>query len=276
MSYILEALKKSQRERELGQVPDVHSEPEPTVTQSRSAHLFIGLILAIVIAITATIIAVYSLYFHASPESAGIPQLVSTPVSPPHPAVQPRHTNALPQPLTTVAARPAQTPVIEKHPTKKSLPVSVEKSPSVPGNSARKTAQTLSKPLPKPVAAAIPAPQAKKPRSPHAQTLASQQPPPAKRKMQHEIIASVPAAAVQPAAAQYPGLNALPTELRQELPPLKILLYYYTEQHAERFVILDSQKLYQGQTSNSGIKVHEIRQRGLVLEFQHQRFFKPR
>ena len=61
MSYILEALKKSQRDRELGQVPDLTTELYTDTSETKSS-MGPWIISSVVIALVALLIALYAVF----------------------------------------------------------------------------------------------------------------------------------------------------------------------------------------------------------------------
>ena len=77
-------------------------------------------------------------------------------------------------------------------------------------------------------------------------------------------------------AATLPGLEALPATARAALPPLKLSMHVYADTPAQRFVILDGQRLGEGASPSSGVVLEEIRRDGLVLSVNGQRLLLAR
>ena len=73
-----------------------------------------------------------------------------------------------------------------------------------------------------------------------------------------------------------PSLSSLGAAQRARLPPLKLSMHVFAESPAQRFVILDGQRLGEGASPASGLVVQEIRRDGLVLAVDGQRFLLPR
>jgi len=93
------------------------------------------------------------------------------------------------------------------------------------------------------------------------------------------VPATAPAAvpAPPPAPAAYlPGLEALAAADRAALPPLKLSMHVYADTPAQRFVILDGQRLGEGASPASGVVLEEIRRDGLVLSVNGQRLLLAR
>ena len=77
-------------------------------------------------------------------------------------------------------------------------------------------------------------------------------------------------------AATLPGIEALPATARAALPPLKLSMHVYADTPAQRFVILDGQRLGEGASPSSGVVLEEIRRDGLVLSVNGQRLLLAR
>jgi general secretion pathway protein B len=73
-----------------------------------------------------------------------------------------------------------------------------------------------------------------------------------------------------------PGPSQLPPAVFRELPQARVLVHVYVEQPAQRFVILNSRKLREGDASPEGLQMEEIVPEGVILSFQGHRFFIPR
>ena len=77
-------------------------------------------------------------------------------------------------------------------------------------------------------------------------------------------------------AAYLPGLEALAATDRSALPPLKLSMHVYADTPAQRFVILDGQRLGEGASPANGVVLEEIRRDGLVLSVNGQRLLLAR
>ena len=71
-------------------------------------------------------------------------------------------------------------------------------------------------------------------------------------------------------------LSHLPPEIFAALPPLRVLVHVFSDQPAERFLVLASGKLREGQTNSDGLTAEQILPEGTIFVFQGQRFFSPR
>jgi len=78
-------------------------------------------------------------------------------------------------------------------------------------------------------------------------------------------------------AAADPGDNSLPTDedLRSAgvgIPELRMSLHVYDNQPANRFVLLNSTRLHEGQETADGVRVERITPTGIVLSHRGRRF----
>lgn len=286
MSYILEALKKSQIERELGQVPDLTSETFADSSEHKSS-ISPWIIGSVVMALLALLVALYAVFGRQlsvpetprvtaqepvpeqpAPIAAEIPPVqnpgkASIAHDPPHPArvtVKPAPATVTPEPATPVAAT-------EK---KAELPAPVKKPPVA--SSGDKPADRQS--------------ELERIRREYARMQAEEKqlarkPEPSKP---HQQAPTVPAATAglsttnpaAPVTAEYPSVHELPADILTRMPPRNIILQSYSDNPEQSFVILNSVKLHQGQGTTNGLQVLEIRMDGLVLEFEGYKFFQPR
>ena len=87
---------------------------------------------------------------------------------------------------------------------------------------------------------------------------------------------SEPSTVAAPVKKAYPAAYELPADVQARIPPRNIMLQSYSETPAQRFVIMNSAKLHQGQSTADGLQVLEIRVDGLLLGFEGYEFFQPR
>lgn len=91
--------------------------------------------------------------------------------------------------------------------------------------------------------------------------------------------AAAPAAAAAPPAPpleQLPAYWQLPYNVRKELPELKLTMHVYSATPAQRFVVLNGNRLEEGKDAGGDVQVTEIRTDGVVLTYHGQRFLIPR
>ena len=68
-----------------------------------------------------------------------------------------------------------------------------------------------------------------------------------------------------------PALDALPADQRTRLPALHLDAHAWSEDPAQRFVIIDLKRRVVGDALDGGVKLVEITQDGVVIEFDGQR-----
>jgi general secretion pathway protein B len=73
-----------------------------------------------------------------------------------------------------------------------------------------------------------------------------------------------------------PAYYDLPFATRKALPQLSMSMHVYAADPKHRFVILDGARMVEGDTTTDRVTLREIRPDGVILEFQGQRFFFPR
>jgi len=241
MSYILEALRKADAERERGSVPDLHAQLLPPGTAELQTEaprtsllpwLAVGVLLAIV--------AGGAWY------AVGRDTPVAVAVAPP--------------PALPVAASAA--------------PLSAASAASQAVSAAASAASTPSTPM----AAAPPKPAAKKdpprraPPAPVARDTAKR-PEPAPKAVPERVVAPPPKA--ETSAARVPALGELPGELRQQVPPLVIGGSVYSPQASARMVIVNGQVFQEGGLLAPELKLEQVRQKAAVFSIRGQLFEVP-
>ena len=258
MSLILDALKKSEAERQLGRAPGLLT-PAPTVGRR---HGLAALVAAVVVAVGLSVGLTWWLLRPAEPlpppavasgtptgpSRSGDPAPAAAPAdqAPPRPA-QPTAAVASnapaavpPAPATARAAGPAPMEEPTRERERESL--------------AQPAGEAL--PLPAPPAAVAPAP----PRA-------------------ADDAAAVPAAdgdAADDAGPPLPQLRDLPPDLRAALPPLRLSMHVFNDDPAQRFVLIDGRRYGEGAALAEGLVLEAIRRDGVVLLFRERRFLLQR
>jgi general secretion pathway protein B len=78
-----------------------------------------------------------------------------------------------------------------------------------------------------------------------------------------------------PAEAYVTSISAMPTEVRQQLPALKLSMHVFSADASKRFAIIDGQRVNEGSSLGSAVVEH-IRQDGVVLSVHGQMYLLPR
>lgn len=239
MSYILDALKRADTERERGNVPGLHTRQlatptGPTVPGARNS-LWLAVAAAVALGGIGVGLWVWQKPADTPPPAALKPVVVQPPVAPPAAATKPELT---PAPTATPVATAALPPTVSAPPTRAAaLPV-------MPATVKPGTKPTHAAPA---IAA----------------------PPEAKVKTEPITPAAAPATA---ALTAVPLLSDLPEDLRRQVPALTITGAVYSENPAQRLLLVNNLVLAQGALAAPEVKLEEIRARSSVFSFRGTRF----
>ncbi|MGD9598721.1 MAG: general secretion pathway protein GspB [Steroidobacteraceae bacterium] len=77
---------------------------------------------------------------------------------------------------------------------------------------------------------------------------------------------------VEIAAGIAPTVDQLSPAIRSQLPPLHLDMHVYAARAADRFVFVNMHRLREGETTRDGIRVEEIVPTGVILSFRGTRF----
>lgn len=237
MSYILDALRKAEAERERGHVPSIHAQPvlpgsaPASAARSPSVAIWIGLgalLLAAVIGLTWWFLS------SAAQRNAVVPT-AATPAATPMPPV-----SAAP----AVAAAPAPT----------APPAAAEPAPA--------PAATKPAPTPKPKSAATP------------QAGVGKSPASAAPTRSEVAPHSAPAAtgANEPHAGKIYAVSELPDAIRSQLPQVNVGGSVYSPVRADRMLIVNGQVLHEGDRITPDVVLEQVRVKGAVLAFRGYRY----
>lgn len=245
MSYILDALKKSEKERQRGTAPDLLTVQEPALPEKKNRRVWPYIIFAVLI--LGMGLAVFRLIPWQSKNEkagAGTAALQKSVTNPPE-SLQPE----VPQIITTQAGAKKQ----EVPPT---TDTNREKPLKTPPAMTKKEEQPAIKKAAQPVRSSQPV---LKPEIPSS--AASKVRPDAKP--------------VQNDPAPVPGkiyrLGDLPASEQQNLPAVNMSIFMYSEEPALRMVRINGQTLREGQYISEGLKVEEIKPDGVVLNYKNYR-----
>ena len=251
MSYILEALKKSQAERQLGELPSIHApqvQLQGAATAGGAGRLPAWLALGGVGVAVAAVLLWWQPWQGAAPVlTAAAPAAV--PVAAPA---------ATPSVAATLPAPAAETAVPARLPAPAAAPLAV---------SASAVASAAAAPAP---AAAAPAP------LPATQAEAKREAAPA------PVLAAVPPAAV-PAAAPpvqatdepVPGMRDLPEPIQRQIPPVAIGGYIYSKNPADRLLLIDKVLRHEGEELAPGLVLEKLQPKAAIFSFKGYRYRVP-
>ena len=233
MSYILDALKRAdtERERERGATPGLHTRHQVPEGNPGTPHTKrnIGLALG-----GALLLVLMALFFWVTRAPDDVPDAspVASALPPPAPAPAPA---PLPVPVPVPLPAPA---VLAEAPKAKALPVP-----------AAAAAKPLAAPDAKPV----------------SQTAAPVAAP-------ASAAATAPAPAPKPAPAAVPLLADLPQDLRSQIPKITITGSVYSDSPAQRLLLVNNLVLPQGSQIGPELTLEEIQPRSSVFSFKGTRF----
>jgi general secretion pathway protein B len=264
MSYILEALRKSQQERDLGQVPTLES--AAAVSDTAAPRISYWGVSAVALAGLAVVIALYAA-LRDSPalqdESwTSVGSVPARPIDAPEGSPEP----VAPNPISTGAeAEPAASAERRER-----QGLHAESS-----QTAAETVPAMPQPPPVPADAAPPT-----------------EPPVAAREedggipedLRQEIeafkrqVRGEPAGAEEETPRQEVPVRELrlPREVRERLPALSMTVHIYDSDPAKRFVLINARKYREGEQTRQDVLVEEILPDGVVLSYDGHRFFRHR
>lgn len=242
MSIILDALKKSERERQAGQVPGMSAVVSDSVSERPQWILWLGVVLVVL-----NVGGIgYWLYREHSAPKAVSSYANATPID-----------LAVPQkePMTSGPALQAQPPLADATPPLTPIqvpppPEPVQQRPMVP------MPERLMPP-------ANPAPLA-------------QEEDPVDAELEAEGVTKSETLTTNRVGSGLPMINDMPEAFRSRIPSFRITMFAYAENPQERFVIVNMKKLVAGDVLPGGVLLIEIRAENLVGELDGQKFLIPR
>jgi general secretion pathway protein B len=257
MSYILDALKRADSERERGTVPGLHAQPAPLAASGARAPgrlkplAWAGAGAAVLLLAALA----WRLTAREAPPAAQVPAPASAPAATAAPA---------PSAVAAAPAVPAGTLVMPPAPARPSAP------PPEAAALARKPAASA------PAASAPQAPQAAQQAASAPQATAAAPAAPVRALTRAEARAAArraEAPASAPAAEpRVYTLNELPEDVRRQLPALTISGATYSENPAYRMLIINGQVFHEGEKPTSELALEQIRPKAAVFSFRGYRY----
>lgn len=267
MSYILDALRRAEAERQRGAVPGLHAQavaglPNAAAAAPGAAARRLGLAAAALL-LGLALAAAWLLRPAAAPGMpvvvlpAPAPPLTPAAARPPGPAAPPSVAAVLPTPAP-VAAAGAWPPALPT--ASQALP------PAQPGRAETPPGTPPSPPLPAAVALQP---------SSSARRLALAPASIASATLAAEVALAPAQPATATAPARLPRLAELPGAQQRELGPLLVGGAMHAEQAALRIVILNGQVFHEGDKLGPDLQVQQIRLKSVVMSHRGQRFELP-
>lgn len=291
MSLILDALRKAERERELGQVPTIGSQLplRRRPAAGRGGRWIAGVLL---VAVAAACIVAWALRDRWWPADVATDDVAasSTAVPPdmpggtPAPAADGTTTVVAPEPAPApapVATAPDPADEVRRVAEQALAMAEAAKREAEKATAVAAGPEVASTPVGTPPADAPPAPAPMAPASDTPAAAGTALEPDASGGTLPAPVAEADKPLAEPPASEPPPPPVplaweLPLGVRQSLPALSVAMHVYAEEPTRRFVILNDQRLVEGESAGAGVTVREIRRDGVVLEYQGQRFLLPR
>ena len=243
MSYILEALKKSEQERQIGHVPDLSMVQE---TPARAAPRWPRWLLAALL----LNVAILSVLAWRVWDARMSPTVASAPTGPAQ--------------VAPAGATPAQPVAAGAEPAVDTLASTPSAAVPAPEQSPAAVQDEVPEPaLPEPVSQ-MPAPAVEPVQSMQAATDPQTQLGP--------DLEALPPVDGADAAAAVPRWEDLPAEQRAGLPVPRIDVHVFAQEPERRFVLINLRKYQQGDTLDDGAVIETILADGIVLSYQGQQY----
>ena len=285
MSYILDALRKSEKQRRLGQSPDLGSAPPPSASRRKSPS---GRL--VVFGAAAVIVAALGAGWFWWSGSESPTDVMPTPVVDHVPEPEPERSAPVEDPPARAAPveadsggdRGRRAVVDRRSPTRTPPAARVSRpAPARPGEvetprpvvpegererlveSIEEAERLVARELAErgaeddgPAVAADP----ESPPSPESEALASSEP------------TEEPVTSWQPERVDYLEAWELPLDVRREMPELSLSIHVFSADPEQRFVLINGERRLEGDALGSGARLAEVSRLGAVIEFQDYRF----
>lgn len=275
MSYILDALRRAdaERERGRGKVPGLYTTQLPggaadwAPTPSRPPWLAITIGIGAVVLLIGGVAAWMAFSREPAPAPVAVVAMSPAPSSLPPPAVPTAVANPAPPalPESTAAAALPSTP----EPAAKPAAMTKAAPTAASASAAASAAAKAIRPAPPPRIAAI-APSASAPGSKVAKAAQTEAPSRSTSAGQAPALASAAASTAKP--PRVPTLAELPADIRQQLPTLAVGGAMYSPTPSNRMLILNGQLYHEGEQPAPGLTLESIQLRSAVLSFKGQRY----
>lgn len=278
MSYILDALRKADAERDLGGVPSLHAQPVPMPEEERSRRSDDGedgderrrsrvpgwQWGAVVVAAAAVLLAGWALWSQSArpPAVAGN---VAQSGSAPAPVMGSAPATALPPPAASQAPAAAPAPAPVPGPT---TATATPKAPAVP---ATKPAQAAAAPA-RPAVSVAPPPAARPAARSDAEARAARNAATRSAVTDPVVVPSGTVTAAAPApATRLPSFADLPPDVKRGLPALSVSGSVYSSDPASRMLIINGQLVREGDSLGPDTVLEKIQPKSAIVRVRDLR-----
>ncbi len=268
MSYILDALRKSDAQRRLGQPPDLNTPgPAPARPRRGRRRLWLPLVLialvVVAVAVGGRLVTPLQQWF-AGPEQAAAPDPAMVP-DPPVAPTPPVGTLEI-ESAVAVAEDEDESEEGEEARAPVERPVTVVSRPAARRPGERSTPPRERERLVEDAEEAqrlIEAAQATAPAPSPAEATTIIEPAPAP---------AAPAEPWTPERAEFLRKWELPLAIRRDLPELRLSIHVFSGQPQDRFVLINGERRIEGDDLGQGARLVEIRREGALVAFRDYRF----
>jgi len=250
MSYILDALKKADSERERGAVPGIHAQQVPHMAVAARPTGNLKLVLWLIVGLLTVIVAALVWRMSSTTQTPPV-QVAAAPLPSP---IRPAETGA-PASVVQPSVVPATTPTVSSQVAAPSKPEPLSKTEPAAKPGAKEK-MTVPAPAVKGASAATGVPKAE------TKVAAKAGAP--------KAVAS--AADTTTAETRVYTLAELPDDVLRDLPKLTISGGTYSANPAQRLLIVNNQVFLEGSQPAPGLTVEQIRQNAAVLSFRGYRY----
>ena len=237
MSYILDALRKAERERHLGQAPNLTAAPMLDELRPWRVSPWLGAGLGLGLGLSGALLAVW--LNRPAPPVAALP---AAPVTSPPPVTQP---------VTALEAPRVATPPVVKPTAPATPPVVKPTAPASPPPRREPAAKVIA---PEPL------------RSSPAPTRPERREPPARQSVTPGVVT------IAPPSEPIPLLDTLPASARRGLPALNLDIHIYSPDPQQRFVVINGRRYREGERLSEGLVLETVTGDGVILRQGSQRF----
>ena len=258
MSYILEALKKAQAERQLGSAPTIHAPAQSYAVAAPAQGA--GRRYAAIGAGAGVLVALAVVWWTRQGSEQAAPPAVLAQAPAPAAIAAPAAAPPVPAPAPAPALAPAAAPAA-------ATPAPASAPPPVVREAAPTRPAVVSGPAPEPAPEAVPAP-------------APEPAPPAKAReaAPARVAQAAPAPANAPAAVQAPAedsvrtLQQLPEAIQREIPKVAFGGYIYSPDPAERLLLVDKMLRREGEEVAPGLVLERLLPKAAVMNYRGYRY----
>ena len=246
MSYILDALRKAERERHLGQAPNLTAAPLLDESRPWRVGPWLGAGLGLGLGLSGALLAVW--LNRPAPPVAALP---AAPVTPPPSVIAAVPPAPVPPPVAAPEAPRAAAPPVVKPPAPAAPPVVKPTAPASPPPRREPSAKVVA---PEP------------PRSTPTPARPERREPPTRQPVTPGVVT------IAPASEPIPPLDTLPASARRGLPTLNLDIHIYSPDPQQRFVVINGRRYREGERLGEGLVLETVTGDGAILRQGNQRF----